>query len=120
MTARTNFDVVTGTSFSVSVKLQYADGAAVNPSGWTFRAQVRDQPGGQVAAEMDFRLDGELTMLLTPAQTALLSEGSLPYDLIATAPESLGGEVFLVMHGELRVTQAVTVLSGLIGSGETV
>ena len=103
-----------GSSFTRIIEIKDADGDIFSLTGYTGRMQIRRDVDA-TAALMELttangRLSvsgalGQITLILTPAQTAELTRSGV-YDLeiVKTAT----GEVHKVLRGEFRVEKEVT------------
>lgn len=107
--------VYQGTTWVRHLHLKDEDGVAVNINGWTFRAHIRDNAddttellelttagGGFAVVDPE---NGEFTMTITAAQSVLLPEGTMVFDILRTDPAD--GPYFVVA-GKFKVRQPVT------------
>lgn len=100
---------------SESYTLQVRDSAG-NPvdlsTGFTAKMQIKDSKEDTTAAleltessGLDLSVAGEITISLTPAQTATLTDGQV-YDLAVT--ETATSDERTIAYGKLKITKQVT------------
>lgn len=106
--ARVDLKMVAGDSFSKEFRLREQDGTAIDLTGLTGRAQVRDRPGGELLAEFTVGpLDatGVVTISLTTAQTrALPGKGVWDLELDGGATNTK-----TIVQGDVKVIPDITV-----------
>lgn len=107
--AKFDLRIVAGDSFVRTILLKEADGTAIDLTGLTGRAQVRDRPKGKLLAEFDVDIatpaTGEVVFSLTATQTRALP-GAGVWDL-----ELDGGDTntHTIIAGSVCVLPDVTV-----------
>lgn len=110
MAAISNLVIDQGTTYSLTINVADATGAAVNLTGYTLRAQLRKSYGATsytsftTSAGAD-PTDGELTISLTDAQTSALKSGRYVYDIEIVDTSSV---VTRVLEGIVTITPEVT------------
>lgn len=107
--ARLDLKIVSGDSFTRTIRLQEQGGAPIDLTGLTGRAQIRDRPKGKLLAEFTVDIptptNGEVTFSLDTTQTRDLP-GKGVWDL-----ELDGGptNTHTIVSGEVCVLPDVTV-----------
>lgn len=103
-----NLVIDQGTTFSLAVNVTDVNGAYVDLTGYTHRAQLRKSYGAssstQFTTEADDPENGGLVLSLTATQTTALRAGRYVYDIEIEAE----GEVTRVLEGIITVTPEVT------------
>jgi len=88
--ARYDISFVAGDDYQITVKL-LEDGSAIDTSGYTFKAQVRDAfyPDGSLLADFAVSaVTGGATLSLTDSQTrSLASYSHLVWDVQSSSPD---------------------------------
>ena len=109
MASISNIFIDQGATFTTTVTVTDANGDAVNLSGYSVAAQIRKshQSTSSVAftASVSDASSGEITISLTPTQTAALEAGRFVYDVVITAS---GGTKTRVVEGQVTVNPSVT------------
>lgn len=102
-----------GSSFEFYFTWKDSSSTVIALSTYTIKMQVRDNYSGDViiefsAANSNITVDSneEVEFYLTPAQTALLTEGKYVYDLEVTSPV---GRTYKLLKGEFNILPEVTV-----------
>lgn len=110
---RLDLRIFAGDSYTRSIALQEADGSAINISGLTPRAQVRNRPGGTLLATLTAQIVGDpalgiISYSFTATQTRALAAvtSSMVWDL-----ELDGGDTNLktLVAGKVTVCPDTTV-----------
>lgn len=109
MAAITNFIIEQGATFTTTVTVKAADATAFNLTGYTPRAQMRKSYYSSTKTDFTAVItgaatDGKVTLSLTAAQTALLTDGRYVYDIEIDNNTS----VFRVLEGMVTVSPNVT------------
>src|SRR4051794_37521134 len=97
-----------GDDIDLDVALFGATAAPLDVTGWSWAAQLRDAAGALVAAWTVLVTDppaGELSLMLTAAQTTGLALADYDWDLQAT---DTGGGVKTLVVGRLRLKEDQT------------
>ena len=111
MAAIANLLIDQGASFSSTVTVYNSDDTVFDLTDYTGAAQVRKSYSSSSASAtftISFSSDrtlGQITLSLTPTQTAELEEGRYVYDVLITDPT---GEVTRVVEGSVLVRAGVT------------
>jgi len=110
MAAISNLVIDQGTTYSLTISVADATGAAVNLTGYTLRAQLRKSYGATSYTSFTTSAgavpaDGELTISLTDAQTSALKSGRYVYDIEIVDTSSV---VTRVLEGIVTITPEVT------------
>jgi len=89
--ARRDLDIRRGTTLGPYIfRCLDVDGNPVDLTGWTVEGKAATTPGAAVAFDLDPDVtdadDGEVTIVLTDEETALLTVGRYGWDLIFTDP----------------------------------
>ena len=109
MASISNIFIDQGATFTTTVTVTDSSGSAVNLSGYSVAAQIRKSH--QSTSSVDFTASvsdassGEITISLTPTQTAALEAGRFVYDVVITAS---GGTKTRVVEGQAIITPGVT------------
>jgi len=112
MAALTNLLIEQGATFSSTITLYNADDTIFDLTGYTAASQIRKSYSSSSASATfsvtfsDSRADGNLTLSLTPTQTAALEEGRYVYDTEVTLTST--GAVTRVLQGVVTVSPNVT------------
>ena len=89
--------------------MEDAAGDAINLTGYTASSQIRKSYYSSIANNFTTTVtgtaNGEITLSMTAANTALLTPGRYLYDLLITSP---GGTKTRVVEGIVTVTPGVT------------
>lgn len=101
--------IVAGDSFARTISIRDGAGAAVDLTGLTGRAQIRDRPGGTLLADVNVVIatpaTGDIAISLTTAQTRALPTSSV-WDLeLDGGPSS----THTIVSGRVIVIPDVTV-----------
>lgn len=107
--ARLDLKLVAGDSFTRTIRLQEQGGTAIDLTGLTGRAQIRDRPKGKLLAEFTVAIptpaNGEVVFSLDTTQTrALPGKGVWDLELDGGATNT-----HTIVSGEVCVTPDVTV-----------
>lgn len=109
MAAFTELNVEQFASFSTTVNVEDAAGAAVNLYGYSAASQIRKSYYSTTAYDFTASVtgiaNGEITISMTAANTANISAGRYLYDLVITAPN---GTKTRVVEGIVNVLAGVT------------
>lgn len=109
MAAYTELNIEQYATFSTTVNVEDSAGAAVNLSGYTVASQIRksyySSTANNFTATVTGTANGEITLAMTAANTALLTPGRYLYDLVITAPS---GTKTRVVEGIVNVLAGVT------------
>ncbi len=96
-------------SFSTTVNVEDSNGDAINLSGYTAASQIRKSYYSSIANSFTTTItgiaNGEITLAMTAANTALLTPGRSLFDLVITAPN---GTKTRVVEGIVTITPGVT------------
>jgi len=96
-------------SFSTTVNVEDSAGEAINLSGFSVASQIRksyySSTANNFTATVTGIANGEITLAMTAANTALLTPGRALYDLVITSPE---GVKTRVIEGIVNVLPGVT------------
>jgi hypothetical protein len=109
-----NIIIDKGSDFSFTVTLANTAGAAINISGYTFKAEIRRKP--ETKLEKAFTVTktnasgGVLKMALSDGDTRDLPVGKLRYDLVGKDGSS---NIERYLTGTVTVTDTVTNTEGL-------
>ena len=109
MASISNIFIDQGATFTTTVTVTDANGDAVNLSGYSVAAQIRktflSSTATSFTATISNASSGEITISLTPTQTAALEAGRFVYDVVITAS---GGTKTRVVEGQVTVNPSVT------------
>ena len=109
MASISNIFIDQGATFTTTVTVTDANGDAVNLSGYSVAAQIRktflSSTATAFTATISNASSGEITISLTPTQTATLEAGRFVYDVVITAS---GGTKTRVVEGQVTVNPSVT------------
>lgn len=109
MAAFTELNIEQYATFSTTVNVEDSQGTAVNLSGYTAASQLRKSyystSANNFVATVTGIANGEITLSMTAANTALLTPGRYLYDLVITAPT---GVKTRVVEGIVNVLAGVT------------
>ena len=109
MSSISNIFIDQGATFTTTVTVTDANGDAVNLSGYSVAAQIRktflSSTATAFTATISNASSGEITISLTPTQTAALEAGRFVYDVVITAS---GGTKTRVVEGQVTVNPSVT------------
>lgn len=106
-----DLQIVAGDSFTESISLQEADGTAIDLTGYSANAQVRQWPSGRLLASFTIAIDdpssGVVAYGLDATQTRALglAASELVWDLEVVASES---NHHTVIGGKVRMLPDVT------------
>jgi hypothetical protein len=101
-------------TFKMTLALSDASGSAIDVSGWTFEAEVKEKPGvvGEGVATMTVEVasatDGQLSINLPATETAKLIKPKYFYDIIAKNAATTPTEVYRLLQGKVSVNLGVT------------
>ena len=111
MAALTNLLIEQGATFTSTISLFNSDDTVFDLTGHTAAGQIRKSYSSSsasatftIAFSAD-RTEGQITLSLTPTQTAALDEGRYVYDIETTASDST---VTRVLQGTVTVSPNVT------------
>lgn len=117
MTVTQGAAVYQGTAYTLNFTFEDDDEVVIDITGWTFATDIKDSRSDDAAlvslttANGGFVVtdgpNGRLDMIITAAQTDLLPEGSMVFDLLRT--DSSPGPVYY-LGGSFRVKRPVTQL----------
>ncbi len=109
MASISNIFIDQGATFTTTVTVTDANGDAVNLSGYSVAAQIRktflSSTATAFTATISNASSGEITISLSPTQTAALEAGRFVYDVLITAS---GGTKTRVVEGQVTVNPSVT------------
>lgn len=109
MAAFTEINIEQYATFSTTVNVEDSQGTAVNLSGYTAASQIRKSyystSANSFSATVTGIANGEITLSMTAANTALLTPGRYLYDLVITAPTGIKTRV---VEGIVNVLAGVT------------
>ena len=109
MASISNIFIDQGATFTTTVTVTDANGDAVSLSGYSVAAQIRktflSSSATAFTATISNASSGEITISLTPTQTAALEAGRFVYDVLITAS---GGTKTRVVEGQVTVNPSVT------------
>tara|TARA_B100002019_G_scaffold198723_1_gene172174 strand:+ start:179 stop:511 length:333 start_codon:yes stop_codon:yes gene_type:complete len=109
MASISNIFIDQGATFTTTVTVTDANGDAVNLSGYSVAAQIRktflSSTATAFTATISNASSGEITISLSPTQTAALEAGRFVYDVVITAS---GGTKTRVVEGQVTVNPSVT------------
>ena len=111
MAALTNLLSEQGATFTSTISLFNSDDTVFDLTGHTAAGQIRKSYSSSSASatfSISFstdRTEGQITLSLTPTQTAALDEGRYVYDIETTASDST---VTRVLQGTVTVSPNVT------------
>mgnify|MGYP001480400622 CR=1 FL=1 len=109
MASISNIFIDQGATFTTTVTVTDSSGSAVNLSGYSVAAQIRktflSASATAFTASISNASSGEITISLTPTQTAALEAGRFVYDVVITAS---GGTKTRVVEGQVTVNPSVT------------
>ena len=112
MAARANYIIDQGANFSSTVTVKDSQGVALNLTGYTASANMalgHASTRTRTALTIEFASDrttGEITISLTPTQTAALEEGRYVYDVEVTKTDD--STVTRVIQGIVTVSPNAT------------
>lgn len=111
MAALTNLLIEQGATFNSTISLFNSDDTVFDLTGHTAAGQIRKSYSSSsasatftIAFSAD-RTEGQITLSLTPTQTAALDEGRYVYDIETTGSDST---VTRVLQGTVTVSPNVT------------
>ena len=109
MASISNIFIDQGATFTTTVTVTDANGDAVSLSGYSVAAQIRktflSSSATAFTATISNASAGEITITLSPTQTAALEAGRFVYDVLITAS---GGTKTRVVEGQVTVNPSVT------------
>ena len=109
MASISNIFIDQGATFTTTVTVTDANGDAVSLSGYSVAAQIRktflSSTATAFTATISNASSGEITISLSPTQTAALEAGRFVYDVVITAS---GGTKTRVVEGQVTVNPSVT------------
>ena len=109
MASISNIFIDQGATFTTTVTVTDSNGDAVNLSGYSVAAQIRktflSSSATAFTASISNASSGEITISLSPTQTAALEAGRFVYDVVITAS---GGTKTRVVEGQVTVNPSVT------------
>ena len=109
MASISNIFIDQGATFTTTVTVTDANGDAVSLSGYSVAAQIRktflSSSATAFTATISNASAGEITITLSPTQTAALEAGRFVYDVVITAS---GGTKTRVVEGQVTVNPSVT------------
>ena len=109
MASISNIFIDQGATFTTTVTVTDSNGDAVNLSGYSVAAQIRktflSSTATAFTATISNASSGEITISLSPTQTAALESGRFVYDVVITAS---GGTKTRVVEGQVTVNPSVT------------
>lgn len=109
MAAFSELTVEQGATFSTTVNVEDVNGNAINLYSYTAQSQMRksyySSSSSNISASVTGTSNGEITLSITAANTALLVPGRYVYDLIITSPANV---VTRVVEGIVTVLPSVT------------
>jgi hypothetical protein len=108
MSVQDNFTLDAGGTLIREFAYLNDEGQAVDISGYTAKAQVRESTFGALIFESTPTIDEEtfvITMHWTPAQTKLLVKSNYVYGLEISDADT--GDVAVLTHGVLTVNQEI-------------
>ena len=109
MASISNIFIDQGATFTTTVTVTDANGDAVSLSGYSVAAQIRktflSSSATAFTATISNASSGEITISLSPTQTAALEAGRFVYDVVITAS---GGTKTRVVEGQVTVNPSVT------------
>ena len=109
MASISNIFIDQGATFTTTVTVTDANGDAVSLSGYSVAAQIRktflSSSATAFTATISNASAGEITISLSPTQTATLEAGRFVYDVLITAS---GGTKTRVVEGQVTVNPSVT------------
>ena len=109
MASISNIFIDQGATFTTTVTVTDSSGSAVNLSGYSVAAQIRktflSASATAFTASISNASSGEITISLTPTQTAALEAGRFVYDVVITAS---GGTKTRVVEGQVTGNPSVT------------
>tara|TARA_B100000212_G_C26927559_1_gene344698 strand:- start:174 stop:506 length:333 start_codon:yes stop_codon:yes gene_type:complete len=109
MASISNIFIDQGATFTTTVTVTDANGDAVSLSGYSVAAQIRktflSSSATAFTATISNASAGEITISLSPTQTAALEAGRFVYDVLITAS---GGTKTRVVEGQVTVNPSVT------------
>ena len=109
MASISNIFIDQGATFTTTVTVTDSNGDAVNLSGYSVAAQIRktflSSSATAFTATISNASAGEITITLSPTQTAALEAGRFVYDVLITAS---GGTKTRVVEGQVTVNPSVT------------
>jgi len=109
MASISNIFIDQGATFTTTVTVTDANGDAVSLVGYSVAAQIRKSFLSSTATAFTATISnasaGEITISLSPTQTAALEAGRFVYDVLITAS---GGTKTRVVEGQVTVNPSVT------------
>ena len=109
MASISNIFIDQGATFTTTVTVTDSSGSAVNLSGYSVAAQIRktflSASATAFTASISNASSGEITISLSPTQTAALEAGRFVYDVVITGS---GGTKTRVVEGQVTVNPSVT------------
>ena len=109
MAAFSEIIIEQGATFSTTLNVEDSVGTAINLYAYTAESQMRksyySSTAYTISANVTGTANGEITLSMTAANTALLSSGRYVYDVKITSPSSV---VTRVIEGIVTVLPSVT------------
>ena len=109
MASISNIFIDQGATFTTTVTVTDSSGSAVSLAGYSVAAQIRktflSASATAFTASISNASSGEITISLSPSQTAALEAGRFVYDVVITAS---GGTKTRVVEGQVTVNPSVT------------
>ena len=109
MASISNIFIDQGATFTTTVTVTDSSGSAVNLSGYSVAAQIRktflSASATAFTASISNASSGEITISLSPTQTAALEAGRFVYDVLIT---DSSGTKTRVVEGQVTVNPSVT------------
>ena len=109
MASISNIFIDQGATFTTTVTVTDSSGNAISLSGYAVAAQIRktflSSTATAFTATISNASSGEITISLSPTQTAALEAGRFVYDVVITAS---GGTKTRVVEGQVTVNPSVT------------
>ena len=109
MASISNIFIDQGATFTTTVTVTDANGDAVSLSGYSVAAQIRktflSSSATAFTATISNASAGEITITLSPTQTAALEAGRFVYDVLITAS---GGDKTRAVEGIANVNASVS------------
>ena len=108
MAAYSELNIEQYSTFNTTINVEDTSGEAVNLYGYTAASQMRKSyystSSNTLTATITGNANGEITLSMTAANTALLSPGRFMYDLVITT----GSTKTRVVEGIINVLPGVT------------
>ena len=109
MAAFSEIVIEQGATFNTTINVEDTAGAAVNLFGYTANSMMRKSyystSATTITSTVTGTANGEVTLLVSAANTAALTPGRYVYDVIITSPTSV---VTRVVEGIVTVLPSVT------------